>query len=188
MTPPAIEPVTLAETKNHLRVDVTDDDALITALITAGRESVESFLRRVLITQTIDLFLDSFPGQSGTIHVPFPPLQSVTQISFVDTDGTTKIVDTADFLVDTATEPGRIIPSPDALTWDETEVRTNAVTVRYVAGFGTLAADVPAGIRTAILFLVSDMYEHRESQSEIKLVENRTVNNLLWTHKVPIEI
>ncbi|MBV9418770.1 MAG: phage head-tail connector protein, partial [Alphaproteobacteria bacterium] len=32
-TPPATEPITLAEAKTHLKVDTTDDDALITRLI-----------------------------------------------------------------------------------------------------------------------------------------------------------
>jgi len=40
-TAPASEPITLAEAKLYLRVDTTADDALITALITAARETVE---------------------------------------------------------------------------------------------------------------------------------------------------
>ena len=185
VTPPAVEPVTLAEAKIHLRVDVADDDLLIGTVIGAAREMVESFLRRTLITTIVDLFLDSFPGAAGVIYVPSPPLQSVTSIKFFDTSGVQQTLPVADYLVDTATEPGRITPSPDALTWENTELRTNAVVVRYVAGYGAEETDVPDAIRASILLIIADLYEHRESQSEVKLIDNKTAKNLLWTHKVP---
>jgi len=62
VTPPALEPIGLADAKTHLRVDVEDDDALICALISAARDYVERFCRRALLTQTWLLALDHFPG------------------------------------------------------------------------------------------------------------------------------
>ena len=183
VTPPAIEPVTLAEAKDHLRIDVTDDDALVGFMIQAARESIESFLGRTIITTTFDLFLDRFPGRSGTIVVPSPRLQSVTTVKFIDTAGVLQTVPSADFLVDTSSEPGRITPSTDSLIWEETETRIKAVEVRYVAGYGTATTDVPEAIRLAILLMTADLYEHRENQSEVRLIENRTVQSLLYTHK-----
>ena len=43
---PTSEPVTLAEAKNFLRVTITDDDLLISSLITAAREACEAFTGR----------------------------------------------------------------------------------------------------------------------------------------------
>ena len=43
VTPAASEPITLTEAKNFLRVDGSDDDALITALISAAREMCEQY-------------------------------------------------------------------------------------------------------------------------------------------------
>ena len=183
VSPPAIEPVTLAEAKDHLRIDVTDDDALVGFMIQAARESVEAFLGRTIINTTRDLFLDRFPGRAGTILVPFPSLQSVTTVKFFDTAGVLTTVPSADFLVDTSSEPGRITPSPDSLIWEETEAQIRAVEVRYVAGYGSATTDVPEAVRLAIMLMTADLYEHRETQSEIRLTENKTVKSLLYTHK-----
>jgi uncharacterized phiE125 gp8 family phage protein len=60
-TPPAVEPVSLAEAKLHLRVDITDDDALITGLIQGARYAAENMCRRVMVTQSWGLTLDGFP-------------------------------------------------------------------------------------------------------------------------------
>src|SRR4051794_4197557 len=65
ITPPSVEPVTLAEAKLHCKVDFTDDDALITSLIAAARMVCETRLRQALVTQTWVLYLDSFPSAGG---------------------------------------------------------------------------------------------------------------------------
>lgn len=50
---PVIEPVTLDDMKAYLRVDFTDDDDLITALISAARSKCEKILGMVLVDTTI---------------------------------------------------------------------------------------------------------------------------------------
>lgn len=109
---PAEEPVTLVQAKAHLRVDVIDDDALITNLIVAARIHAENICRRAFVTQKWDLWLDSFPFytyygvipgyvpvdqlpaawltmrnysvrfRGGRIDLPFPQLQSVDAIKY----------------------------------------------------------------------------------------------------------
>ena len=71
VTPPAVEPLTLQEAKDHLRVDHTDDDSLIDPMIKTARMYAEGKTRRALITQTWDWLLDSFPA--WTLTVPMPP-------------------------------------------------------------------------------------------------------------------
>src|SRR4051794_386751 len=61
-TQPTVEVLTLAEAKAHLRVDITDDDDLITELIVAARESCERWVSRSFLTTTWRLTLDHFPG------------------------------------------------------------------------------------------------------------------------------
>ena len=82
--PPAGEPLTLAEAKLHLRVDLNDDDALIAALISAAREQVEFLTGQRLITQTwaLELAADERGALEGLL-----PIQSVTSASPYTLDG-----------------------------------------------------------------------------------------------------
>lgn len=155
---PGSEPLTLTETKSHLRVTTTDEDALITALITAARESAENYTNRAFITQTFDLTLDSFPP---SIVVPKAPLQSVTSVTYLDTDGVSQTLSTTEYTVDTKSEPGRIVESYTG-EWPDTREEINAVTVRFVAGYG-LAAAVPQAIKQGMLLHIGHMYANREN-------------------------
>ena len=60
-TAPASEPITLAEAKMHCRIDNADEDELVIMLIASVRHHAETILRRRLITQTLDGYLDAFP-------------------------------------------------------------------------------------------------------------------------------
>ena len=46
------EPITLDEAKAHLRVEFADDDAYISALITAAREYAEAFQNRLIAARS----------------------------------------------------------------------------------------------------------------------------------------
>lgn len=186
VTAPVAEPVTLAEAKSHLRVEHSDDDQYIDALITVAREWAESFTRRAFITQTWDLVLDHFPH---VITVPLPPLQSVTAASFthVDTAGTTTQVTSTVYTVDTDSEPGRVYEAYGQ-SWPSTRDIQNAVRCRFVAGYGDAATDVPAPIRHAIKILVSQWYEHREPVviNMTPATVPMTVHALLYPYQVPV--
>lgn len=64
VTPPSMEPVSLAAAKLHLKMDdVTADDTLISALITGVRKKFESWLDRSFVATVWLMTLDGFPGQ-----------------------------------------------------------------------------------------------------------------------------
>ena len=166
--------------------DATEDD-LLTALITSARQHVEAITRRALITQTWDAFLDEFPGVPF-IEVPFGKFQSVTASSFTYTDsaGTTTImVSTTDFLVDTSSDPGRII-LPYGVSWPSfTPYPVNPITFRFTCGYGATSASVPAAIRTAIKMFAADLYEIRETQVVGQtLMQNKAAENLIETYRL----
>lgn len=159
-TPPASEPLTLEETKLHLRVEHSADDTLINTLIQAAREVAEDLTWRAVVTQTITLVLDGFPSD-GIIELPRPPLIQVDSVQYVDTNGETQTLTAdSDYQVDAYSEPARIVPAYNQ-TWPSTRPIANAVTVVYQAGYGA-AADVPRKIRQAMLLIVGEWYTHRE--------------------------
>lgn len=164
-TPPLTEPVTVAEVNEHLRLTdtTTQQDLLVGEYITAAREFTEDFCGRTLVTTTYDLFLDGFADRDrvvgGVIHVPRPPLQSVTQIQYVDTGGTTQTWLAANYTVDIKSEPGRITPAFD-ITYPTTRNVVNSVTITYVGGYGAASA-VPERYKNAIKIFVGYMFEFR---------------------------
>lgn len=161
VTAPAIEPVTLSEAKAHLRVEHTNEDALILGLIQAAREYAEVYCNRALLTQTWDLTLDYFPA-CGFIELPKPILQSITSITYKDTAGDTQTWATSNYIVDTKGVFGRITPAY-GIVWPSTQSIINAVTVRFVAGYGDDTDSVPQSIKQGILMYVADLYDGRQS-------------------------
>jgi uncharacterized phiE125 gp8 family phage protein len=161
VTAPATEPVTLVETKAHLRVDITDDDVQIGSLVTAAREQLETDTRRALVTQTWDLVLDAFPREAK-LELPLPPLASVTSITYKDADGITQTFPAGNYVVAVSEIFGRIVLK-SGFTWPSTTLwSADAVAVRFVAGYGGAAA-VPQTAKQAILLLVGHWYENREA-------------------------
>jgi len=60
------EPVTLAEAKLHLRIDNSDDDDLISALITTARKWAEDYCDRTFVVSKYTMLMDSFYGAIGS--------------------------------------------------------------------------------------------------------------------------
>lgn len=160
ITPPASEPVTLSDAKAHLRVDATDEDALISAMIGAARETAEHMTGRAFITQTLELTLDAFPV--GAIAIPRPNLLTVTSVKYDDTAGVEQTVSPADYVVLIKPTPGLVYPA-DGVSWPATRDMKAAVRVRYTAGYGASSAAVPAAIKSWMLLRVGALYKHREA-------------------------
>jgi uncharacterized phiE125 gp8 family phage protein len=76
LTAPAVEPVTLDEAKAYLRVEHSDDDDVIAALIAGSRIHVEAQPRRALITQSWRISADNWP-EDGRLAIRPAPLQTL---------------------------------------------------------------------------------------------------------------
>ena len=133
ITPPIVEPVTLQQLKDHLRITHDDEDTILETYLKAARMYAETTLCwRAFIEQELELVKDSFSRQ---IKLPRPPLQSVTSITYTDKDGATETVDAADYIVDTDSEPPRIVTAYGKSWPVATLYPVSAVRVRYTAGY-----------------------------------------------------
>lgn len=171
---PEGEPVTLDEAKKQSRITISEDNGYVTGLIKAAREQIEMHTRRQLLTATYDLFLDKFPSVGDAVNpiiyrkinpelirIPKPPLQEISYIKYYDEAGVLQTLDEEDYQVDTTEEPGRVVPAPET-NWPQTQLdRINAVQIRFVAGFGDEASDVPECYKQAIKFYTDHWYNER---------------------------
>lgn len=175
---PTEEPITLAEAVAQVSGYGTAHDTTLTAMIVAARRHVEARLQRGLITQTRALRLDGFPQ---VLKLREGLLQSVTSITYVDSDGATQTLAAAAYQVDRYSDPPRIKPAFGSV-WPSTRDQLNAVTVTYVCGYGAAAA-VPQDIKSAIKLIVGDLFNNRESSVVgASYVETPTVTALLADH------
>jgi uncharacterized phiE125 gp8 family phage protein len=187
VTAPASEPITTAVAKLHLRVDSSTDDALIDTLCAAAREYVETGTRRKCITQTWDLKLNCFPGWDQALHLPFPPVSSVTSITYIAPDGTSTVWSSALYTTDLAAGPkaqmARIVPVYGQ-SWPQTRGVINAVVVRFVCGYANAAA-VPGGMLAAMKLLIGHWYANRESVvvGSTPAEVQQGVESLIWQYK-----
>src|SRR5256885_12694283 len=104
---PAVEPITLAQAKQFVRVEHDDDDDVITALIAGARIHVETQTRRALITQSWRLTRDVWPA-TGCVPVLPVPLKTLDAARVYKSDGSTLATDLAAFTVDKAAAPARL--------------------------------------------------------------------------------
>jgi uncharacterized phiE125 gp8 family phage protein len=158
ITAPAAEPVTLAEAKAHLRVDLSDDDAMISRLIAAARHWVEEACGRVLISQTWRMTLDAWPDTPDLALIR-PPVQSVTAVRTVSAEGVASVWAGANYAMAFGAEPQRLVRLVPA--WPIPGRPRAGIEIDMICGYGALATDVPAALRQAVLLKTAQLYERR---------------------------
>lgn len=189
VTGPAVEPLTLSECKQFLRVDHASDDTLISAMQVSAREWVETYTRRALCTQTLDFRYTGWPIIGDPLVVPYAPLQSITSISYIDEDQVTQTLAASQYVVRAQAGPraGRgTIEIADGVTLPTLSTQPDRpVTVRAVVGYGS-APQVPDGIKSAIYLLLGDLYEQRQETITGTIVQSTrfTVERLLGPYRL----
>lgn len=167
---PAVEPVTVAEAKDHLRIDGAQDDAMLGHYITAARAFIEKRLHRSLIDTRWVIRRDTFPDYAQElVRPPFSPTaerQAVVVTYIKDDDaGTLATMEEGNhYVVDRHTTPPLVSPGGDEL-WPPVAAVENAVSITWWSGYGATGADVPAPLRQAVMMLSGAWFLHREAVS-----------------------
>lgn len=117
------EPVTLQEAKDWCRIDVSDDDALITSLIKAARIICEQYSGLSFVTKTVTAIL---VNGLGNIDLPYGPVTG--DVTYTETDGT-------------------------AIDYDISDERCERFKAVYSAGYETLPQNLKTALLNQIAFM-----------------------------------
>ena len=177
ITGPASYGVTAADMEAFLNLPSGQDTAILEAFIEAAYDAVRSYCRRSIITETLELRLDGFPGRDDdaldrlgaglhvvsepwitnrdgrVIDLPYGPVASITSITTYGRDNASAVFSSDHYRADAS----RVYLNESA-TWPSNLRRADAVAIRYVSGEAT----APSAIVHAIKVHVAAMYECRE--------------------------
>lgn len=189
VTPPPVEPVTLSEVYDHLRLTLDNDspqthphDAMLQRHIATARREAEKITHRAFVEQTLRLFVDRFPSRNGAyigaehwlyvngpgwIDLPRPPLIAVQSVSYYDSANDLQTLDAANYFVTDQGSPRLYFG--DTFSAPALYARGDALRVDYVAGYppeGSPAEDytanIPPEVKDAILIGVELLYNPLE--------------------------
>lgn len=174
---PLIMPVSRTEAKTFLRVEHTDEDALISSLIETATAMCEKRLQRSLITQQWTVTYNHFHHSSFKLY--YGNVQSVESITYYDTENVGAIVPASDYsLVDNMLASVELNYNK---TWPSITLKpSNGVEIKYTCGYGDNGSDIPRPIRQGILNYVATLYEGREVDGALP----ESVMDLWSTYKI----
>jgi uncharacterized phiE125 gp8 family phage protein len=155
---PELEPVTLADAKQFLRVEHDDDDDVIAALIIGARIHVEAQTRRALITQSWRVTRDVWP-ETGCVSLLPAPVKTLDAARLYRADGTSLALDLAGFVLDKSDAPARLSFIHDMPA--APGQRAAGIEIDITCGYGDTAASVPEPLRLAVRLLAAHWYENR---------------------------
>lgn len=176
ISPPAIEPVSLAETRLWLRVDDASQDQLITSLITGARQTVEKLTRTVMITQGWRLIADDWPP-GWIVDIPIAPLRMLDAIRIYDAQNVAQTLPAGGWSQHTGVLSSRIL---FAQSPPQPEREIAGIEIDLTAGYGDAPGDVPQPLRQAMLMLVAQAYENR---GDANSTAGETVEHLIAPYR-----
>lgn len=161
LTPPEADPVSVADVKARLRIDASDEDALLAQLVRGSVARIDGpqGIGVAMMRQTWRKAMDDFPKM---IRLPGAPFVDVVELRYLDVAGVWQVLDPALYRVDGESEPARVEPVSGG-SWPATAaIDTGTVQVDYRVGAAT-AGEVPGDLIDALCLMVGHRYEHREA-------------------------
>lgn len=151
---PESEPISLAEAKLYLRVDGSDEDALIASLVTAARDAAEEYLHKSLAEQQWRLTYEDYAPAATPL--PKGPVREILSVTRRSRNGSESIV---------SAEVYHLSARGDALHF-ETAILSHEVEILYTTGYGE-DNEIPASIRQGMLIHMAALYEDRIGSGDL---------------------
>lgn len=161
-TPDLDSIITVAQLKEHLRVDHTDEDTLIEAL----RDAAIAWIEDVCNTRLGDVSAVGYIDYFYNVRFPIGPINSIASVTYLDTANATQTLPAAKYWFDIKTKSARITFDNTPDLYDDT---FNAVQVNMTVGYAE--ADIPQPLVHAIRLLVGHLYENRQTVTGFKMHE-----------------
>lgn len=154
---PAVEPVTVGQLKDHLRIATNLDDTVLAHVISSARAQVERDTGQSLITQTWQMTLDKFPTENNPIKLFHGPVQSVSAFTYNDSAGSS--VTYSDYQLKTNDNPALIFPNVGTAWPSGYYPDKRGISITYTAGHGNTHMDIPAELRHAVILRCCMFYD-----------------------------
>lgn len=139
----------------------------------AAREYAEGVTGLFLAVRTVEKTFDRFP-YCRSLVLDGSPVRSIESIEYVDADGVEQELDPLLYTFNDYVTPPRIDLNFEQ-SWPDMRCGPNAVKVRYVVGYGTIAdtpVDVlalPKDVRAAMLLTMAHFLENKEDSAPVAL-------------------
>lgn len=145
ITAPASYPIDLTAAKAHLKVEHSDEDSLITSYLDAATQYVETLSGLHLVSQTWEQHQHGFYCLNYLLKLP---VQSITHIKYYDGDNVLQTLDSSAYRLQAPYKGRAWLEATD--TWPSTYCRSDAVQIRFVAGFSTVPERAKQAVRLAL--------------------------------------
>ncbi|MDR2646152.1 MAG: head-tail connector protein [Holosporaceae bacterium] len=174
---PSEEIITLAETKNYLRIDHDFDDNLISAIIKSTREAIEAIIQKSILKQIWEYKLDNasicnFDFQEGdypSIHcnsvripLPKPPIREIISVSVDDRD-----LDPNKYSLEKTNDKFCLCIDSKHLFRNRRKI---SIAIKYSAGIADSAENIPYQLKLANLMLTANAFQERFAYPQNNIV------------------
>ena len=156
--------VSIPEIMLYVQAPTAADNELLQSLIRSSVIETQRRTGRKLLSHTINLWLSEFPANNQPILIPFPPLLTIEEITYIDGDGDEQTLEADDYFADARSQPGRVLLSSDA-SWPDTSSVGNAdhphpVKVQFTCGYGESGDDIPDDLKTIVKGLTKLIFDN----------------------------
>lgn len=150
--------IDLDTAKQNSNIEHSDTESYLGILLDAAVQDAEKYTGTSILKRNVTL---EFSAWTQAYVLPTYPIQSITSVSYLDTDGAEITLDAADYIFYENAGLHKLLIKLDSFP-DLYEIADFPVKVVAVAGYDN--ADMPAAIKSAVMMRFSQKERFREDQ------------------------